>query len=158
MNEILNTILKETYSITALKHKLNVLKSYLLQNLFGAQTQKEWAAEDLVWLKSLPPEFFQNFNKDNVYNLFTGMEKEITQLKILTVYLTFEPDDDTLIQIGAMVRKQFNNVALLDIKHDPSLIAGAALVWNGIYKDYSLRSTIGQKKELILERFKKFLR
>lgn len=158
MNPVLNTILKDTYSIAELKHKLNILKSYLLQNFFGAQSTKEWAAKDLVWLKSQPPSFFQSFNKDNVYNFFTEAEKQITQIKILTIYLTFEADDQTLTQIGQVARKTFNRLLLLDIKYDPNLIAGAALVWNGIYKDYSLRSTIQQKKSLILDSFKKFLR
>lgn len=158
MENILNTILKDTYTIAELKHKLNILKSYLLQNFFGAQAQKEWAAQDLVWLKSLSPAFFQSFNKDNVYNFFTEAEKQIAQIKILTIYLTFEADDQTLTQIGQFGRKTFNSLLLLDIKYDPNLIAGAALVWNGIYKDYSLRSTIQQKKSLILDSFKKFLR
>lgn len=157
-NQILNTILNDTYSLTALKHKLNVLKSYLLQNLFGAQAPKlDEEAKDLVWLKSLPPPFFQQFNKDNVYNIFFDMEKQINSLKVLTIYLTFEPDEQTLSQIGVHVRQTFNQLLLLDIKYDPRLIAGAALVWNGVYKDYSLRQTLAQKKAMILESFKKFL-
>lgn len=157
-NPVLATILKDTYTNTELKHKLNILKSYLLQNLFGSQSQKEWAAKDLVWLKSQPASFFQYFNKDNIYNLFAEIEKQISQIKILTIYLTFEPDENSLAQIGQMARKTFNKLMILDIKYDPNLIAGAALVWNGIYKNYSLRSKIEEHKNEILESFKKYLR
>lgn len=133
MEEILNTILKDTYSLTALTHKLSVLKTYLLQTLFNGE-QKEFAQQDLTWLQSLPAAFLQNFNKNNIYDIFSNLEKQKNGLKILTLYLTFDPDDQTLAQIGDHVRKSFNSLMLLDIKFDPNLIAGAAVVWKGIRK------------------------
>ena len=157
MENILNTILNDTYTISSVKHKLNILKSYLLQNLFGSQAQKEWEAKDLIWLKSLPPSLYQKFNKDNIYNIFFELEKQIDSFKLLTIYLTFEPDDNTLAQIGTRVRNTFNKSLILDIKYDPRLIAGTALVWNGVYKDYSLRQKLQEKKMMILDSFKKFL-
>lgn len=162
MDNILTTILKDTYTVTALKSRLNVLKSYLSQHFFGAQQQQAETAnmeqKDLAWLKSLSSEFFQNFNKDNMYNIFAELEKGINELKTLTIYLTFEPDDASLASIGSFARKLFGNYLLLDTKFDPNLIAGAALVWKGIYKDYSLRSKIEQKKTEILDSFKQYLR
>ena len=41
---------------------------------------------------------------------------------------------------------------------DPRLIAGAALVWKGVYRDYSLRAKLEQKRQELLEEFRKFLR
>lgn len=165
MDQILNTILSNTYTVTALKSRLNVLKSYLSQHFFGAQQQQgetvntvNMEHKDLAWLKSLSSEFFQNFNKDNMYNIFAELEKGINELKTLTIYLTFEPDDTSLANIGSFARKLFGNYLLLDTKFDPNLIAGPALVWKGIYKDYSLRSKIEQKKTEILDSFKQYLR
>lgn len=170
MNEILNIILKDTYSLSDLKHRLNILKTYIVQNLFGVDqsTQKQPAETDLAWLKSLSPAFFQNFNKDNTYQLMSELDKTINQLKTLTIYVAFEPDSYSLILMGKYVRKTFsqpekttsstNFPILLDIKYDPSQIAGCALVWNGIYKDFSLRSGILDKRQLILDSFKKYLR
>lgn len=159
MNEdILSIILKDTYTLANLKHRINVLKSYLLENLYGAEQKKEFEAKDLVWLKSLPSPFYQNFNKDNVSSLFSELEKKVTELKTLTLYLTFEADNSSLAEIGTYARKNFGNSLILDIKYDPHLIAGCALVWKGIYRDYSLRSKIEEKKSMILDSFKKYLR
>lgn len=159
MNEILNTILKDTYTLTQLKHRLNILKSYLLNSFFSSGTQNEaLSSPDLNWLKSLPPTFYQQFTKDNVYKIFADLESKINQFQPLIIYLTFEPDDAAISQIGAFARKTFKDLLLLDTKFDPNLIAGAALVWKGIYKDYSLRAKIEERKTEMLESFKKFLR
>lgn len=157
-NHLLNTILKEAYTQTILNHRLNILKAYLLQNLFGSSQKLVWQPADLSWLKSLPPSYLQNFSKDNVYQIFTELDQQKLKLKPLTIYLAFEPDDSSINLIGTMARKMFADSLILDIKYDPNLIAGAALVWKGIYRDYSLRSQIEQKKTEILHSFKKFLR
>lgn len=158
MDDILTTILKNTYSLTQLKHRLRVLKSYLSSRLFGRESKEEFATQDSTWLSSLPPGFLQQFNKDNISGIFNEMETKINKLKTLTMYLPFDADEQTLAQIGDMVRKTFTSLIVLDIKFDPNLIAGTALSWNGVYKDYSLRSQIDARKGEILESFKKFLR
>lgn len=156
--DILTTILKDTYSQSQLKHRLNILKSNLLKTFFsGPQGGSE--PEDLNWLKSLPSDFYHKFNKDNVYQIFSGLDGQINTVTVLTIYLTFEPDEASLTQIGDYARKTFANpTLLLDIKYDPRLIAGAALTWKGVYKDYSLKARINERNLVILDSFKKFLR
>lgn len=157
--DILNTLLTNTYSLIQLKHRLNILKSYLLKTFFGNLQTSPILKEDLDWLNSLPEQFYQQFNKDNVYTIFENLEKLVLNLNPLTIYLTFEPDDITLAQIAAYARKTFDNSnLLLDIKFDPKLIAGCSLVWKGVLKDYSLKVRIEEKKEEILTNFKQFLR
>lgn len=159
MNNILTTILKDTYSLTQLKHRVRILKAYLLKHLFASTTDSSPSPVDLNWLKSLSADFYHQFNKDNVYQIFTDLEKQITNCPVLTMYLTFEPDEMALPQIGSFARQQFNKPSLiLDIKIDPNLITGAALAWKGVYKDYSLRLKIGQRKAEIFQGFKRFLR
>lgn len=159
MNDILAVILQDTYSLTQLKSRLRILKSNLLKTFFGSQEADiPIHPQDLDWLKSLPPTFYQNFNKDNVYKIFVDIEAQIPKLPILTMYLVFEPDFITLNQIGAFTRQTFFPLLLLDVKLNPGLIAGTALVWKGIYKDYSVKAKIEQRKEEILQGFKKFLR
>lgn len=158
MNNILNTILKDTYTLSALNHRLNILKSFLLDTLFGNMQKQNLEPIDSSWLKKIPADFLQNFNKDNVYQVFKMLDWQKTQLKLLTMYLPFDPDTDTVNLIGPMVRKMFGNLILLDIKYDPKLIAGTALVWKGIYRSYSLSSQIEQKNGEILDMFKKYLK
>lgn len=159
--EILNTILQTTYSLVNLKHRLRILQSYFLKAFFGeteATVNIPLSTQDSNWLKSLPESFYQKFTKDNVYEIFATLE-QTNNFKILTIYLTFEPDDATLTQIGTLARQNFNlpNL-LLDIKLDQNLIAGTALSWKGIYKDYSIRAKIEERRSELLKEFKKFLR
>lgn len=163
MDNILTTILQNTYSLNQLKTRLRLLKSNLLKTFFGGEAatvpdSQSLSAENITWLKSLAPGFYEIFNKDNVYQTFTDLEAKINSLPTLTMYLTFEPDDITLSQIGAFARKTFGPNFLLDTKIDPTLIAGTALVWKGVRKDYSLKAKIAEKKDVISQEFKKFLR
>lgn len=162
MNEILSTILKDTYSLASLKHRLRILQSYFLKAFFGeteATADIALSTQDSTWLKSLPESFYQKFNKDNVYEIFSGLEKEMENLKILNLYLSFEPDEVTANQIGSVARRTFNLPALLlDIKVDPNLIAGTALVWKGVRRDYSLKAKLEEKRQELSEEFRRFLR
>lgn len=163
MNQILTTILANTYSLTQLKHRVRILKTNLLKTFFGTEpgytSEVNLAPQDLNWLKSLPADLYQKFTKENVYQIFSDLDDNIAHLPILTMYLTFEPDEPALTQLGSFTRKQFSlpNL-LLDIKLDPNLIAGTALVWKGRYKDYSLRLKIEEKKSEIFTGFRRFLR
>jgi len=156
--EIVTTILKDTYSLSQLRHRLNVLRAYFLTKFFGSTVSESLSKKDSSWLESLPPIFYEQFNKDNVYQIFAAIEKEVNKLPVLTIYLAFEADDTSLQQIGNFVRTTLNLCLLLDPKLDPKLIAGAALSWKGVYKDYSLRARIEERKTEILRDLKKYLR
>lgn len=158
MDEILNVILKDTYSLGQLKHRQRILKSNLAKIFFNGQNQ-EISPSDLAWLKSLPEDFYRKFTRDNVYKTFSDLEDAGGNLSILTLYLSFEPDENALSQIGSFARKTFGMpLLLLDIKTDPALIAGTAISWKGVYRDYSLRSQLALKKKELWEGFKRFLR
>lgn len=157
MDNILATILKDTFSLSQLKHRLRILKSNLVETLFSEATTTVSPA-DLNWLKSLPPTFYSQFNKDNIYSIFFELDIAVRKSAVLTVYLAFEPDDTTVSQIGLFARKTFLPSLLLDVKLDPNLIAGAALVWKGMYRDYSIKAMLEAKKAEILQGFKKFRR
>lgn len=156
MNNLLALLLTNTYSLNQLKHQLSILKSYFEQQFFGGNVT--FSAKDLEWVKTLPQDQLTKINKDNLTTTFQEAETQLDNLSTLILYLTFEPDEQTVAQIGEFARKTFNKQILLDIKFDPNLIAGAALSFNGAYKDYSLRAKIEERKAEVLDSFKKFLR
>ncbi|MCR4305577.1 MAG: F0F1 ATP synthase subunit delta [Candidatus Daviesbacteria bacterium] len=180
MDDILAAILKDTYSLTQYKHRVMILKAHLVQSFFGggptlhlpgegqvtASTHLEGVAsevnlggQDTAWLNSLPESFYKQFTKDNVYDIFSNLEKQSNTLQVLTLYLTFEPDDATLNQIGTRARTAFGFPALvLDIKLNPNLIAGTTLSWKGRMRDYSLKAKLEEKRQELSEEFRKFLR
>lgn len=157
--EILNKLLENTFTATLLKHRLRILKTILLKNLFGGEAQTEQLVpRDMDWLNSLSPAFVQQFNKDNVYQIFNDIEAKLKSIPVLIIYLPFDANDQTIYQIGSFIRKTFNNLYLFDNKFNPELIAGCALSWKGHYQDYSLKAKLTEKKEQILENFRKFLK
>lgn len=158
MNPILNIILKNTYTVFQFKRRLKLLQSYYQQKFFQAATVEILPAQDTEWFNSLPKSFADSFNKNNLSENLTNLINKINTMPVVTLYLPFEANEETLDQIGIKVRSFFGPTLLLDIKYNPVLIAGCALSWKGIYKDYSLRSRIDEKKPVILESFKKFLR
>lgn len=155
----LEPILKTTFTQAQLRSRIRLLKSHLLDILFkGSGQTNDLSVQDNDWLKSLPPSFISQFNKDNVYSQFEELEKQINKVQPLTLYLAFEANEEALQKVGMFARKTFNQNLILDIKVDPSLISGAALSWKGVYKDYSLKAKLAVKREEISQSFKKFLR
>ncbi len=157
MDQILNDILKDTYTLTQLHTRLRSLKAVLLKQFFGGDLEQ--SAEELNWLSSLPKSFYEQFSKDNVYEIFEQMDKTIPTLPTLIIYITFEPNQEAIFQMGSYARKTNEApLLLLDIKLNPTLIAGCSLSWKGRQKDYSLKAKLEEKKPEILESFKRFLR
>ena len=157
MDPIFETILKNTYTQSQFKHRLRILKSFVSQKLFGGQ-DSQLNETDLAWIKTLPEAFFQNFTKDNCTDYFKAVEERLANTPSLMLNIAFEPNDEALSEIGQFTRTNFTSFKLLDFKYDPSVIAGCVLNWKGISKDYSVREAIEEKKEVLLESFKKFLR
>lgn len=157
MTADLEMILKDTYTISGLKSKLRILRAYFSKIFFGA-ADLVLNEDDTLWINSLPKDFLAKFDKNNITQKIAELEKEMGQLQLLTVYLPFEVNEEAISSIGSKARGLFNPELLLDIKYNPALLAGCALSWKGIYKDYSLHEKVAEKKLEISQSFKKFLR
>lgn len=158
-NDLLNTLLNTTYTQNQLKHRLRILRLYLLKAFFGSQEGQNLDPRDLGWLSSLPFPFYKNFTKDNTYQILDDLENQAEKLPTLTIYLPIEATDNVCLQVGSYARKAFQHpTLLLETKFNPALIAGAALSWKGLYRDYSLKTKIESKSQEILQGFRKFLR
>ncbi|MBI4036681.1 F0F1 ATP synthase subunit delta [Candidatus Daviesbacteria bacterium] len=155
-NEILNSILANTYTMHDLHHRLRILKTSLEAKFFGMKLSP-LPPDDENWLNSLPVQFLGQFNKDNFYAIFEELEKKIDQISPLVIYLSFEPTPEILQQINLWFRTNLNTRFIFETKLDPSLVGGVALVLNGVYQDFSLRARIQEQKELILTEFKKYV-
>ena len=158
MDQIFETILKNTYTVFQFKHRLRVLKSHFAQKFYGGEFQIEPAEDDLKWMKTLPESFFQSFTSDNQVQIFTFLEGKLKETPTLTLNMAFNPPDELINELGEYYRKNFSSFKLIDLKFDLSLIAGCSMVSNGIYKDYSLKARIEEKKDEIMQQFRKFWR
>lgn len=166
--KVLNKILENTYTLMEVRRRVNVLKTYLVFKLFDTQNEvdevniqskmsAQFNAEDISWLEDLDKRPFEQLNHNNIYIVFNKIEQMINQSSVLNVYLPFEVNSQIKTIFGQHMRKLFGKVILFDIKYDPNIIAGCALSWQGIYRDYSLRKRIQDNKALLLQNFKKYL-
>lgn len=155
--DILSSILSGTYTLSKLNHRLHILKNYLLSQLFTKDSKEstEVIEEDLAWLKSLSQDFYKQFSKDNIYDIFEKIEMQLKNIPTLIMYLTFEPTDSQSQELGRYVRESFLANIILETKLNPELIGGCVLIWKGVLRDYSIREKINQKREVILADFKK---
>lgn len=184
--ELLDHILINTFTLSQATNRLQVLKSLVLLRLFSSENtfsseknsiphskessfvdKKEVAApattaikttgQETPWIVSLDPSIYAHFNRKNVYQAFEKLEAEIKKIKPLVVYLPFDIPEAQIREIGQKSRQLFGKNFLIDIKIDPSVITGTALVWNGVYKDYSIRQKLAQDRQRVLAMLKEFI-
>jgi hypothetical protein len=156
---VLDQILQTTFTKQDLSHRAKILHDYIQGSLFGKQNVLETlSANDQTWLKSLPPDFFKQFNKKNVIKIFEDLDQEIKKISPLIIYLSIESNYELVEQISSWLRKNLTTKTIIEIKYDPLIIGGCALVYKGIYKDYSLRSKVDQNKDKILTEFKSYFK
>ncbi len=160
-DQLYKTILKDTFTARRLQKRLRVLKGMLLTKLYGRSDKQPIDQveldEEQSWLQSLEPGVLNQIDKDNLSPVFNNLENRIKNSKLLTIYIAFDMPKDELNRLGLTLRQTYGEQFLFDVKFDPNVIGGVALVWNGIYKDYSVRSLIGQRKSDILSAFRNFV-
>jgi F0F1-type ATP synthase delta subunit len=70
---------------------------------------------------------------------FTMMQQQITSLPVLTLTLAFEPNDDTMKALAEWFILNMNRQVVFEINVDRTLIAGAAISFNGKAADLSIK-------------------
>lgn len=158
--ELFKSILVDTYTVRKLQKRVRVLKMYMLTKIFNSAIQpleESEMQEEKEWFESIHFKFVSQITKDNVYQIFANLEERIKAIRLLTVYVAFEMPKDELTRFGKALREVYGPDFLFDIKFDPNVIGGAAFVWNGIYRDFSVRSMIESRKQEILSEFRTFV-
>jgi F0F1-type ATP synthase delta subunit len=74
--------------------------------------------------------------KDFLINII----EEIKILPEVSLIIAYEPNNETLKAISQWFLISLNKQILLNIKVDKTLIAGAAINFNGKYRDYSIKA------------------
>lgn len=81
-------------------------------------------------------------NLDSAAEVVAFLQKlteAITTLPVVTITLAFSPRADLVTSISQWFTMNFGRLVILDIKVDPTLMAGSVVSFNGKRKDYSLR-------------------
>ncbi len=158
-NALLGIFLANTYSTYQARTRLLVLKQHLETRFFN-KAQGSQDPANITWLQSLGEDFFHEINQMNAYQVLGNLEKEIKKMSTLTLFIAFSMPDEEVNRLGVWLRMVMitRPNLLLEIKIDPNLLAGCALSWKGIYRDYSLRQRIETNKEKIIANLKNYLK
>lgn len=153
--DILNEILKDTFTLESFKKRVSVLKLILEKKIFKSEDQSKNEHLSEMGKSSL----LDQVNADNFQELFKVIDQFITDQTPLTIYFVFIPDETQVKEIGEWLRRSLNNPRLIfDVKVDPGLIGGCAIAYKGVYRDYSLKAKISQNKEKLMEEFRRYLK
>lgn len=161
---ILNEILKETFTLDSLRKRVQVLKVILERQIYRPQENAGDAKSDIEmreakWLEKFDKELLTGMTSNMYSSLVEKIDKFVAGINSLTVYFVFIPDEKQIKEVGTWLRTNLDQPRLVfDFKTDPSLIGGCAFVYNGVYKDYSLRARISDHKEQIIEEFRKYFK
>jgi len=71
-----------------------------------------------------------------------GLAKEIEKMEVITLVLAFPPTAETIIKIHNWLVANQKVRYLVDFKLDKSIIAGAVIIYQGKYHDFSLKKLI----------------
>ncbi len=155
---LLDLLLADTYTLPQLLRRISLLRKYLSSRLFKGDMKisEVTIKEDLEWFNNLNPEIFTQFTPQNHGEIINTLLKQVDTLKTLIIYLPFEIQNDEIPKLGKYLRSSYGKNFLYETRLDPGLLGGCALVWNGIYKDYSLRARIDNNKDKIIQSLKSF--
>lgn len=87
-------------------------------------------------------------NERSIKTQIEKLQEKLAACKTLQMTLAFEPDEAAINSFSAWIKHNATPDTLIDLQFDRSIIGGALLVSNGIYKDYSLKRTLSDKFQL----------
>lgn len=81
-------------------------------------------------------------NSESIQAFLKTLVDTLAQIPRVTVTLAIDPKEETIAHISQWITTNCKKDVLLDIVVDRNLIGGASFVYNGIFKDYSIKKTL----------------
>jgi hypothetical protein len=113
-----------------------------LEKKYATNEYYRLSEPDLVFIERLGQAFFDNFNPARLELEMKQLQQLIDKAKMITIYMPFEPDQQTVDRIGEYIKQNFGVSTLFAPSFDPGLVGGCLISFNGNMKDYSLRQQI----------------
>lgn len=162
-----NNILIYFDIITSLKTKeeLDQLSSEidsLLVSIFETRNQSFDSALRTISIKTarkiteaLTKNSIDTTNKELIRNFLEGIKKLLGKFKTIRLIIAFELSGQAIENIHNWVSLNLGEGYILDIETNKSLLGGAIIVFNGKYKDLTIKKSLedvfSTKKEEILQ-------
>lgn len=92
---------------------------------------------------AIKPELEQ-FGTDHtsIKEFLSKIKYQLKKLKVLEISIAFEPTSKLSNDICSWIKENLGEEFVPDIKIDPTILGGAIIVFEGLYKDYTLKKTL----------------
>lgn len=115
-------------------------------------SQEKKKLDEKIFVKNIKKAKDVDSEKD-----FELAQKEIQTVPELVIFSAFPVTDEIFADLARKSRQLFGKNLFIDLKVDPALLGGAALVWKGQYKDYSLKAKFEEQKEVLKGVYEQFI-
>ncbi len=136
----------ENFSGTLFLSKENVVTAEYFSRL------KQELADELV--RTFTKDLSSEASRNEIESFLKKLQESLRKCKTLQLTIAFHPDEITIAVFSSWVKKNIANNVLLDIQIDKTIGAGALIIIDGKYKDFSIRKKLADifqiKKEEIL--------
>lgn len=152
------TSLKTTQEVDDLSLEIDSLTSSLFAET-KMSLDKALSSISQTTAKKITEIFLKNnfdmASKDDVRGFLNTLKDLIKKFKVIKLTLAFEVTRKTIENIHGFVSENIGVGYILDIEVDESILAGATIMFDGKYKDFTLKKTLEEvfesKKEEILK-------
>ncbi|MBI2613499.1 MAG: hypothetical protein HYW62_01910 [Candidatus Levybacteria bacterium] len=141
------TSLKTTREVDDLSLEIDTLAS----ELFGSEKMSLEKALDSISSDSAKKikEIFSNNkfdieDKKIVSDFLDTLKDLLKKFKVIKLILAFDPTLKTIEKIHEFISENIGIGYILDIEIDESILAGAAVMFNGKYKDFTLKKSLDE--------------
>lgn len=81
-------------------------------------------------------------DREQLRAFFEDLKKQLTQIPAIGLTLGFHPSPESMRTIAGWIHTNVSENLILDISVDESLLGGAAISFNGFYRDLSLKKSL----------------
>lgn len=162
--ELLKTLAKTAYTEHEFRRLLSALQVFLEFKLFTEHKgvsfeellrrfflEHHIAQDTRARLTNLAGSYLESFTQENLYEKMNSIEKAFKKLPRLTLYVPIALTSEATAKLGTWLREHVAENLVIRLEVDAELAVGCALVWKGVYHDYSFRYFV-KKHEKELER------
>lgn len=169
--QLLEIILSNTYSRQSLKHRLNLTREFLEFHFFSPHEnqnliyllnrfvdQKKEGRDEFNALYTWGNDFFDSLKRENFYDYLEKISQAAREIPEAILYLPFMPPIYEEPKLCGWFRENVKPRFLISVKFNRNLIGGCALVWKGVYYDFSLRYYLTKSRVTIKKVVEEYLR
>lgn len=137
MNKILDTV-KTSEDRNRLIEEFDTLLNGLYQNK-GEGLDSLLYSRVRAWVAELLREEL-SVDEINPRQYLKNIKDELNAFKTVSISLAFEPTESNIEKFSYIVKKSAGYDTLIEFSYNPSLIGGCTIIFEGKYKDFSMKS------------------